>query len=56
MKIIKIPPNDYISNIRADKTIYLGLQSNVFCISKTREDLLREEYRLKNSFKFNVSF
>ncbi|HDZ5086556.1 TPA: hypothetical protein RTH13_000415 [Campylobacter jejuni] len=54
MKIIKIPLKDYISNIREDKTIYLGLQSDM-SIKGLDEEFLKKEYNLKKNFKFETS-
>lgn len=54
MKILKIPLKDYISNIREDKTIYLGLQSNMG-IKNLDEEYLKKEYNLKENFKFETS-
>ncbi|RDU61196.1 hypothetical protein [Helicobacter sp. MIT 14-3879] len=54
MKISKIPLKDYISNIREDKTIYLGLQSNV-SIKGLDEEYLKKEYSLRKNFKFEIS-
>ncbi|HDZ4984737.1 TPA: hypothetical protein RTG16_001890, partial [Campylobacter jejuni] len=45
MKTIKIPLKDYISNIREDKTIYLGLQSDM-SIKGLDEEFLKKEYNL----------
>ncbi|MBZ7964995.1 MULTISPECIES: hypothetical protein [Campylobacter] len=53
MKILKIPLKDYISNIREDKTIYLGLQSDM-SIKGLDEEYLKKEYNLKKKFKFEV--
>ncbi|HEB9286222.1 TPA: hypothetical protein RZK15_001657 [Campylobacter coli] len=55
MKTIKIPLKDYISNIREDKTIYLGLQSNMSIKGLDEEFLkkniiLREISNLKQAF------
>ncbi|ENJ9694478.1 hypothetical protein AB2S60_001666 [Campylobacter jejuni] len=54
MKTIKIPLKDYISNIREDKTIYLGLQSDI-SIKGLDEEFLKKEYNLKRNFKFETS-
>ena len=54
MKTIKIPLKDYISNIREDKTIYLGLQSDM-SIKGLDEEFLKKEYNLKKNFKFETS-
>ncbi|EDP3691082.1 hypothetical protein GZ517_001694 [Campylobacter jejuni] len=54
MKTIKIPLKDYISNIREDKTIYLGLQSDM-SIKGLDEEFLKKEYNLKRNFKFETS-
>ncbi|TEY00342.1 hypothetical protein [Campylobacter sp. US33a] len=54
MKILKIPLKDYISNIREDKTIYLGLQSDM-SIKGLDEEYLRKEYNLKKNFRFETS-
>ncbi|MDO4672290.1 MAG: hypothetical protein Q4A76_05220 [Porphyromonadaceae bacterium] len=43
MKIIKIPLNNYISNIRKDKTIYLGLVSDAK-IKGLNEEYLKKEF------------
>ncbi|MCW1332714.1 hypothetical protein OLP50_07615 [Campylobacter jejuni] len=55
MKTIKIPLKDYISNIREDKTIYLGLQSDMSIKGLDEEFLkkniiLREISNLKQAF------
>lgn len=54
MKTIKIPLKDCISNIREDKTIYLGLQSDM-SIKGLDEEFLKKEYNLKRNFKFETS-
>ncbi|EPC5225169.1 hypothetical protein ACV0Q1_001836 [Campylobacter jejuni] len=54
MKTIKIPLKDYISNIREDKTIYLGLQSDM-SIKGLDEEFLKKEHNLKRNFKFETS-
>lgn len=54
MKTIKTPLKDYISNIREDKTIYLGLQSDM-SIKGLDEEYLKKEYNLKRNFKFETS-
>lgn len=54
MKTIKIPLKDYISNIREDETIYLGLQSDI-SIKGLDEEFLKKEYNLKRNFKFETS-
>ncbi|EAL1772275.1 hypothetical protein FCR66_09265 [Campylobacter jejuni] len=54
MKTIKIPLKDYISNIKEDKTIYLGLQSDM-SIKGLDEEFLKKEYNLKRNFKFETS-
>lgn len=44
MKTIKIPLKDYISNIREDKTIYLGLQSNMSIKGLDEEFLIKSKF------------
>lgn len=55
MKILKIPLKDYISNIREDKTIYLGLQSDM-SIKGLDEEYLKKEYNLKKNSNLKPVF
>ncbi|HDZ4963040.1 TPA: hypothetical protein RTG15_001915 [Campylobacter jejuni] len=55
MKTIKIPLKDYISNIREDKTIYLGLQSDM-SIKGLDEEFLKKEYNLKKISNLKQAF
>ncbi len=56
MRIIKLPLEEFISNIREDKTIYLGLRTQIVCIDDRIDySFMKKNYVLEENFDFNAS-